>query len=182
MTMQEEGTRRRGGPGSIAVFGLLLGATAAVACSGCGENWKAATYPARGTITINGEPPAGAVVELRSAGEQPDVRNSRPWAVVQEDGSYSLSTYEKGDGAPAGTYKVVVRWPPDVSQPSLADRLGGAYATPERSRWVVIVSEVENDLPPVEITGAKVLPKEKASAGGRMPPGPMMTGRGDGRR
>lgn len=157
---------------------LLFAAAVALVCSGCGgEEWQAATYPARGTITVNGEPPVGAVIELRSAGEQPDVRNSRPWAVVQEDGSFDLSTYMQGDGAPVGTYKLVVRWPPDVTQPSLADRLRGAYATPERSQWTVTVVEGENDLPPVTITGAKVLPKQSSSAG-RMPPiGPMMTSR-----
>ena len=157
---------------------MMLGALA-----GCGdEDWQAQTYPARGTITINGAPPAGAVVELHSTGEQPDVRNSRPWAVVQEDGSYSLSTYEKEDGAPVGTYKVVVRWPPDVTQPSLADRLSGAYSTGARSKWTVTVSEGENDLPPVEITGAKVLPKETAGGGGRTPPGPVPPGRRSGQR
>ena len=161
---------------------LLLATAVAFACSGCGgEEWQAATYPARGTITVNGEPPIGAVVELRSTGAQPDVRNSRPWAVVQADGSFALSTYMQGDGAPVGTYKVVVRWPPDVTQPSLADRLSGAYATPERSQWTVTIAEGENDLPPVAITGAKVLPKMTSPTGPASPPGPMLAVRGRGR-
>lgn len=143
-------------------------------CLGCGENWQAETYPAHGRITINGEAPHGAVVELHTTGEAVDVRNSRPWAIVQADGTYSLSTYESGDGAPAGQYAVVIRWPPDVSQPSLADRLGGAFAQPERSRWNVTVSEGDNELPPIEITGAKLRSKEQANSPRLAPPGPAM--------
>ncbi len=150
---------------------FVLALAACVVCQGCGgEDWHAETYPAHGRITVNGEPAAGAVVELHSMGEKPDVRNSRPWAVVQEDGSYTLSTYEMGDGAPAGEYMLTIRWPPDVSQPSLADRLSGAYSRPEQSPWRVTISEEDNELPPVEITGAKVLPKEQAGAA----PGPPM--------
>ena len=141
---------------------------------GCGgEDWQAETYPAHGRITINGKPPEGAVVELHSRGEeQPDVRNSRPWAVVQSDGTYSLSTYETNDGAPPGQYAVIIRWPPDVSQPSFADRLGGAYSTTQKSKWTVTVAEGENELPPIEITGARVQSKEHARPPRQAPPGP----------
>lgn len=146
-------------------------------CSGCGgEDWQADAYPASGTLTVNGEPAEGAVVELHSVGQQPDVRNSRPWAIVQEDGSFTLSTYGSGDGAPAGEYDVIVRWPPDVSQPSLTDRLGGAYSTPAGSPATVTITEGENPLPPIEITGAKVSSKDAAAAPRRGPPGPMMGG------
>ncbi|MBW3595795.1 MAG: hypothetical protein KY475_00810 [Planctomycetes bacterium] len=170
MTQQHQFRRH-----SHASFVLLLATTTALACVGCGgEDWQAETYPAHGRITINGQPPVGAVVELHSTGEQPDVRNSRPWAIVQEDGAYTLSTYEKGDGAPAGDYAVVLRWPPDVTQPSLADRLGGAYAVPERSQWNVMIGEGENELPPIEITGAKVLSAEEAQSPRHSPPGPGM--------
>lgn len=171
---------------SRVVLALLCGMTSLFCCLGCGdEDWQAETYPAQGRITINGESPSGTVVELHSTGEQPDVRNSRPWAIVQEDGTYVLSTYETGDGAPVGDYKVVLRWPPDVTQPSLADRLGGAYSTPQRSPWMVNISEGDNELPPIELTGAKVLPKEKLTPpGGQGPPGPgpMMSRRGNGQR
>lgn len=151
----------------LALAGLLT-------CLGCGESWQAETYPAQGQISVNGVPPTGAVVELYAADTPVDVQNSRPWAIVQEDGSYTLTTYEPGDGAPAGRYAVVLRWPPDVSQPSLADRLEGAYARPDRSQWTVTVREEENALPPIAITGAKVQSKEQANGPRRAPPGPPM--------
>lgn len=157
----------------------LLAITCGLVCCGCGgEDWQAPTHPASGRITINGEPPVGAVVELHAVGGKPDVRNSRPWAVVRDDGSYSLTTYERGDGAPAGQYAVTVKWPPDVSQPSLADRLSGAYSQAERSRWTVTITEGANDLPPIDITGAKVLAKAQARPPRRAPPGPPLTKRG----
>jgi hypothetical protein len=157
------------------VLSVALAALTTALCQGCGgEQWQAETYPASGRITINGEPPEGAVVELHATDEGPDVRNSRPWAVVEEDGTFTLSTYERGDGAPPGEYAVTVKWPPDVSQPSLADRLAGAYARPEQSRWEVTISEGENQLPPIEITGATVQSKEGARPPRRAPPGPGM--------
>lgn len=149
-------------------LGLLICAT------GCGEDWQAETYPAHGRITINGQPPAGAVVELHSVGEKPDIRNSRSWAVVREDGTYTLSTYEMEDGAPAGQYAVIIKWPPDVTKPSFADRLGGAYSNPKRSQWTVTIVESKNELPPIEITAAKVLSKEQARSPRQAPPGPAM--------
>lgn len=157
---------------SPAVAALLI----CLVCLGCDGDWRAETYPAQGHITINGEPPVGAVIELHATGEAVDERNSRPWAIVREDGSYALSTYETNDGAPAGEYAVTLRWPPDVSQPSLADRLNNAYASPDRSQWTVTVSEGDNELPPMEITGVKVLSKEQIERRGGAPLGPGMGG------
>lgn len=167
--------RNRSGPGLRPAVIPLFGVAVLCSCLGCGgEDWHADTHPARGRVTINGEPAEGAVVELHPQGERPDVRNSRPWAVVQQDGSYTLSTYETGDGAPAGAYAATVRWPPDVSQPSLADRLDGAYATPQRSRWTFDVVEGDNALPPIEIQGVAVQSQERADASRQAPPGPAM--------
>ncbi|GIW98619.1 MAG: hypothetical protein KatS3mg111_1952 [Pirellulaceae bacterium] len=134
--------------------------------SGCGDaDWHAETHPAQGRITINGSPPVGAVITLYPTGGKVDTRNSTPWALVEEDGSFTLSTYELGDGAPAGAYKLTVRWPVDVTDMSaaLTDRLQGAYSRPERSQWTVTIEEGENQLPPIEITGAKVLAEERST-------------------
>lgn len=153
-------------------LGMLALATS-LACAGCGEDWQAETYPAYGTITINGEPPVGALIQLHSTGDAKDKRDSLPWGLVQEDGSYTLSTYEMGDGAPTGEYAVTIRWSPNVNTPTLADRLNNAYDNPAKSEWKVTITDDENELPPIEITGAKVT---NGNAGGRrrLPPGPAM--------
>jgi len=163
-------------PGAAFVRGwLLLGIALCPLCLGCGgEDWQAETWPARGSITINGEPPVGAYVQLHPTGEATDVRDSRPWALVKEDGTFTLTTYEAGDGAPAGEYAVTVRWSPDVNSPSMADRLNNAYSNPDQSEWKVSIVEGENVLPPIVIEGATVLDSDKASKSKKLPPGPEM--------
>ncbi|WP_166831217.1 hypothetical protein [Thalassoroseus pseudoceratinae] len=156
---------------SVRVFALAL--TTSVMCAGCGEDWQADTYPAEGTITINGEPPVGALVQLHPTGEATDKRESLPWGLVQDDGTYTLSTYEMGDGAPIGEYAITIRWSPNVNTPSLVDRLNNAYNNPEQSEWKVTIDADENELPPIEITGAKVMSADQV-VGRRRPPGPGM--------
>ena len=144
--------------------------------SGCGQGWQAATYPVHGKLEINGQVPSGAVVELHSQGTAPDARNSRPWGIVDDSGTFRLTTYKANDGAPAGEYRLTIKWPPDVSRPSLADRLNYAYAKPESSQWTVTVQERETDLGTIEVKGAKVLPADRAAAR-NAPPGPGMGNR-----
>lgn len=158
--------------GTLQVVSLTCLLLSAIGCGG--EDWQADTYPARGSISINGEPPEGAVVELHATGEQPDLRHSRPWGVVDQQGEFTLSTYRTGDGAPPGEYRVTVRWPPDVSQPSLADRLNGRYNDPQSSEFLVTIDEGDNELAKIEIEGARVETKDRAGASGRQPPGPGM--------
>lgn len=159
----------------IAVLGLAL----FVGCGG--EEWHAQTWPTTGSIMINGAAPEGAVIELRSSGQAPDTRDSRPWGVVDAQGKFMLTTYENGDGAPAGDYKVTVKWPPTVDRPSLVDRLDGAYSDPSRSPFSVSIDEGENTIEEIRITGAKI--KRKKSIAERKaptmgPPGPAMGGNG----
>lgn len=143
---------------------LLASSMVCLFCLGCSEeNWQAETHPASGQITINGQVPEGAIIELHSIAEQPDVRNSRPWAVVEQDGSYTLSTYEQGDGAPPGEYAATVRWPPQSDQPSLSDRLNAAFATPDRAVGTFTISSGKNELPPINIENAVIRSPEGAA-------------------
>ncbi|MEW4486976.1 hypothetical protein AB1L42_02785 [Thalassoglobus sp. JC818] len=140
---------------------------------GCGKaDWQADTYPAMGTLTINGETPVGALVELHPKGEATDVRNSLPWGLVEEDGTFTLSTYEMGDGAPPGEYAVTIKWSPDVNSPTLADRLNGAFREPGQSQWTVTIAEEDNEIPAIEITDAKVSSSEQAGKRRKRVPGP----------
>jgi hypothetical protein len=63
----------------------------------------------------------------------PNNRGLCPQAVVAADGSFRLTTYLAGDGAPAGEYFVTLYWPgpgPDDDVHVRPDRLGGRYADP----------------------------------------------------
>lgn len=152
---------------------MTAGLLACMACLGCGEDWHAETHPATGRVTINGQPPEGALVHLYPAGEKVDVRNSRPWGVVQEDGTFTLTTYELGDGAPEGEYHFTIVWPFDPKVPSPTDRLGYKYSRPEQSQWQVTVEEGQNDLPLVEITNVAVNrdPQSRSAREAAMPSG-----------
>ncbi|MBD3675175.1 MAG: hypothetical protein HUJ26_16785 [Planctomycetaceae bacterium] len=149
------GNWRRLLPSSLIVVSVIV-------LAGCGGNdWKADTFPARGTIQINGAAPEGAVITFHPVGEPVDQRGSQPWAIVDTDGSYVLQTYEKGDGAPAGEYQVTIKWPWDVTDmaQAMTDRLGKAYTNPESSEWKFTITEDDNELPPIEIEGVKLQSK-----------------------
>lgn len=129
---------------------------ACLAVPGCGGGWEADTHPASGRVSVNGQPAAGSLVQLHSVGGQPDERNSRPWGLVKDDGTFALSTYQTGDGAPVGEYAVTLTWPEDPSVPSMTDRLGFRYSQPAQSRWKVSIREGGNALEPIEIADAQL--------------------------
>ena len=135
-----------------------------IACVGCDENWQTETQPASGSVTINDAPPTGAIIELHTLGQKVDARGSRPWGKVGEDGEYSLTTYQRGDGAPVGTYRVTLWWPADPVAPSPEDRLASRYSEPGRSPWEVTISEGMNRLPPIEIQDTAIATGQQPQA------------------
>ena len=139
------------------LFGVLC--LTAIGCGGA--DWHAETQPVKGTITINGENPEGAIVTLHPTADAVDVRKSKPWGLVGADGSYTIRTYDKGDGAPIGEYRATVAWLDDPTVPNSVDLLAGAYADPDQSQWTFTIEEGQAELPPIEIVGAKVIKSPK---------------------
>jgi hypothetical protein len=118
---------------------------------GRGGPERLAVYPVSGTLLVAGEPAVGATIVLYP--EDPSL-SARPRATVEPDGSIVVTTYEFGDGAPAGEYKATVEWrravegqepggdnlpPPNV--------LPAAYASPRTTPVKLIVEEEENEFP-----------------------------------
>lgn len=87
----------------------ILLINAALACSlliGCGSgNQNPPTSPVSGKVTFKGEAVEGATIQFVPTATEGKVAN----AVSNADGTYELSTFEPGDGAMAGKYKVTVR-------------------------------------------------------------------------
>jgi hypothetical protein len=82
---------------------------------GCGsEKAKKKVYPVTGVVTHQGKAVANAQVVFHKEGDDMEI-GTRPNGRTKEDGSYSLNTYLPGDGAPAGTYKVVIIFPKATS-------------------------------------------------------------------
>ena len=73
---------------------------------GCGSDVpkgpeKISTTPVDGVVTLNGKPAAEVSVSLHhSEGKV------APRGISDKDGKFSIATYGKDDGAPAGKYKV----------------------------------------------------------------------------
>lgn len=101
----------------------MIGATAA---SGCGSD-RDATAPVSGRVTVDGEPVVGAQVRFQAG---------RRTAAAQtgEDGRFTLSTYEKDDGAVPGTHTVAVLFPRPIFVGTL--RPGEMPPKPVADDWV----------------------------------------------
>lgn len=82
---------------------LLLVVACVAGCGGGGASGGATTYPATGTVELNGQPLSGATVIFSPVGDQPTAT-----ATTDDQGNYTLQTYDFGDGAAAGSYKVTI--------------------------------------------------------------------------
>jgi hypothetical protein len=88
--------------------------TIALVLTGCGDATKEKVHPVKGQLFYKGMPTPGAVIwlhriEPKDAPAQKKLQTP-PRGVVQGDGTFEISTYATNDGAPAGTYRVSVRW------------------------------------------------------------------------
>lgn len=108
-------------------------------------------YPVRGKLTFDGVAPAGATVVLEPVGGGKE----RPTGVVAADGTFTLSTYPHGDGAPAGEYKPLFTWYPEDAreQTNPKSKLPDRYATAGTSPVpTVTVNAGPTELAPIELT------------------------------
>ncbi len=124
-------------------FSLVVVASAtALPLFGCGNS--AGLAPVSGKVLYKGEPAAGAVVYFQRTDSHPAAHELVPFGVVQKDGGFSLASEGLGDGAPPGSYNVLIEWRdgtesgfvPVKGKTNLvkrtrihagADRLGGRY-------------------------------------------------------
>ncbi|MEY3174717.1 MAG: hypothetical protein RLZZ436_2631 [Planctomycetota bacterium] len=76
--------------------------------AGCSEKsaWEV-PYPVKGSLTFRGKPVAEADIVLFP--EDPSWPETvRPRARTKADGTFDVWTWQQGDGAPAGNYKVTL--------------------------------------------------------------------------
>src|ERR1700722_11735975 len=73
---------------------------------GCGSQPpRLSTYPVHGQVTCAGKPAVGVHVFLRRAdGASVPEMPMNPRARTGPDGQFTMTTYDKNDGAPAGDY------------------------------------------------------------------------------
>jgi hypothetical protein len=119
------------------------------AAGGCGDGkQRMKLYPVEGKVLVDGQPPSNAVVVFFPDSPWADVNADYPRAGVKEDGSFKVTTYRSGDGAPPGSYRVTV----DTSSRAEGlekreDPLKGRYRDPDKSGLRADVAEGDNSLP-----------------------------------
>jgi hypothetical protein len=88
---------------------LVLAATSgSMAATGCGP--PAGFFPVSGTVLYRGKPASGAVVYFHRAADPAATGQPIPSAVVEDDGSFALTSDGVGSGARPGSYSVLVEW------------------------------------------------------------------------
>jgi hypothetical protein len=125
-----------------------------VVAAGCGPSRKT-VYPVQGQLLdADGKPAIGARVIFHPV-DNSDPNIVYPSGIVDDGGAFSLTTYNKGDGAPAGAYSVTIEWRPPRASPYVlprGDRLQGRFATPAKSPFKATVGKEPTTLEPFRLT------------------------------
>jgi hypothetical protein len=134
---------------------LLLASAALLSLlPGCSEK-RVEVFPVQGKITFEGKPPVGAQVVLHPQGDL-TFNNIAPLGIVKDDGSFKISVYGDGDGAPAGDYVATVQWFKVTAQDGGAGKgpnvIPKQYADPDTSPIKLTVKGgTTNELEPIQI-------------------------------
>ncbi len=109
-------------------------------------------FPAHGFVFVNGQPAAGAKVQLNAPSDE-KLASLCPHAIVAADGAFRLTTFQTGDGAPVGTYALTITWPapPQAGHEEGPDRFRGRFADPRRPLRDVPIHIGDNDLGRIEL-------------------------------
>jgi hypothetical protein len=138
---------RSAGPIAVAVLAAML--------SSCGDG-RVKVYPVHGKVVDEkGKPAAGATVMFHPV--TPPGHNVEAAAgTADEAGEYRLTTYNAGDGAPAGEYVVTVTWPEPRKSPfgpPPKDLLCGKYADRQASKLRYTVEpKPDNEIPAITVS------------------------------
>jgi hypothetical protein len=151
-------------------FVVMAGVSLLVGLAGCGN--PPGYYPVRGAVFCAGKPATGAVVYFHPEGTTTGTADARPFGVVADDGSFSLSCDGVGSGCPAGKYAVLVEWRDATADGTIpvkatgktklvkrsrvrsgADRLKGRYFDINKPLIHADVLPQSNSLPPFELGG-----------------------------
>ena len=85
-------------------FAVATLLTIGFALTGCSKSDRPPTYPVTGTVTSQGKPVAGAAITFVPTGNDGEAAS----AITDSEGKYALTTWEQGDGARPGQYRVKV--------------------------------------------------------------------------
>jgi hypothetical protein len=129
--------------GQLAAFAVV-----AASLSSCGPGGPT-LYPVTGKVLFEDKPADGALVVLHP----PDPNGPKPSGTAGADGTFKLTTYPHGDGAPAGEYVVLVTWfPPNARElENPKNKLPNRYADPAQSGLKATVHAGPTELEPIQL-------------------------------
>lgn len=147
----------------------ILAAMVTCVMIGCGEpepTDQLAVTPVTGAVFFQNAPAEGAVVTLHPVSGSAVEAGIYPNGLVDEAGTFQLTTYRQGDGAPAGEYRVTIVWPDESYQPrnpiereemamggQRPDKLRGKYRVPEKSSFKASIPSGESafEMPRIDL-------------------------------
>ena len=132
---------------------MLLLTTVVSGCSKPADD-RIKTYPITGEIVVDGKPAASLPITLHRVNGIDPQHPTVSSAMTDENGKFSVSTYEANDGAPVGEYILTFSWG-ELNRLSMqyeGDKLKGRYSTPETSKFRVKVEDKPIDMGKIELT------------------------------
>lgn len=105
------------------------------------------TVPIKGGVLVDGKPAAGLKVECHLVTPDPNFPYI-PGAITDAEGRFEIATYEGGDGAPPGDYKLTFVWGEMnlLSRTYQGDKLKKKYADPLKSETSLKVVDKPIDM------------------------------------
>jgi hypothetical protein len=139
---------------------VLVLATLLPGLWGCNGDGRLKVYPVTGQVLYNGEPLKGVDVAFHPT----DPKNNTgypPHATTDETGKFTLTTYLKDDGAPAGEFQVAIAFAVEKvggdegsdQAVKLTFQVPEKYQRKETSGITVTIKPESNTLEPFKLEG-----------------------------
>jgi hypothetical protein len=137
---------------------LLFWLVGLALAAGCGEKqgFRKETFPVTGTVLVDGQPASLVQVSLHDVKGMDKQHPTLSSGFTGDDGKFSLTTYEFGDGVPEGEYKVTFMLG-QLNMVSMQyggpDKLNARYSDPEKTEFRVKVEKGKPaDMGKIELT------------------------------
>jgi hypothetical protein len=135
---------------------LVVSFTAFLVTAGCSktDSSRLPVIPVKGEVLVDGRPVANVQVQLMDVKGMDPKFPTLPSALTDQDGRFAITSYEVGDGAPAGDYTATFTWKEiaimnqGAEQP---DKLRNKYSDPQTSTFKVKVEASPVDMGKIEL-------------------------------
>ncbi len=133
---------------------FLIAILLALVVSGCGgkkDDGRPPVFPARGSVVSKGKSLDGAMLLFHPKDSK--LKDVRCYAKTEPDGTFKVSTYDAGDGAPEGEFTVTITWPTvSVEDGGYGeDRFQGKFNNPQTTPFKATITKPSTELPAFEV-------------------------------